>query len=155
MARKGVGDTYGAASEAIEDWVNRLRSFAGNAGKTLAQRMVPVIQGALAEAASSNKSVSGEAWRPTKDGTKPLAGVMSAITVKAIDNVILVSLTGYHVFHELGTGRTPRRSLLPHGGRPDRIGNMIRLGYLQMAGEWLSRKGRSSKGMGKAVRGTR
>lgn len=158
MARKAVGDTYGAAQATIEDWANRLRSFAGSAGTTMAQRMVPVIHGALAEAANSNRSVMGETWKPTKRGNKPLAGVMSAVTVKAIDSVVLITMTGYHVFHEFGARGTPARRLLPHGGIPDRIGNLIRKGYLAMAEEWLTRKGRhdtkaSAKGMGGAIKG--
>jgi hypothetical protein len=158
MARRRVGDTYGSGQEALAEWANRLRSFAGNAGTTLAQRMVGPIQGQLAEAAAGNRSVSGEGWRPTKAGTKPLAGIMAAVSVRAIANQVIIMLTGHHVFHEFGTHRTPKRSLLPHGGMPDRIGNLIRLGYLEMAEEWLTRKGRhdtkaSSAGMGKAVKG--
>lgn len=158
MGRKGVHDTYGSGQSTVQDWADRLLSFAGNAGTTMAQRMAPVIEGELATAAGSNRSASGEAWAPTKDGKKALAGVMSAITVKAIDTVVLVTLTGHHVFHEFGTHRTPRRSLLPHGGLPDRIGNLIRKGYLEMAEEWLTRKGRhdkGAKGLGKAVKGVR
>ncbi len=158
MGRKGVGDTYGSGQATVQEWADRLLSFAGNAGTTMAQRMAPVIEGELATAAGANRSVSGEAWKPNKDGSKPLQGILSALTVKAIGTVVLVTLTGHHVFHEFGTKRTPRRSLLPHGGLPDRIGNLIRKGYLEMAEEWLTRKGRhdkGSKGLGKAVKGVR
>lgn len=158
MARKAVGDTYGSGQATVQEWANRLRSFAGNAGTTMAQRMVPVLQGQLAAAAADNRSVSGKTWKPTKAGNKPLAGVMGAVTVKAIGTIVLITLTGYHVFHEFGARGTPARPLLPHGGLPDRIGNLIRKGYLEMASEWLTRKGRhdtaeSAKGMGGAIKG--
>lgn len=159
MARRSLsGDTYGAAQQTIQDWVQRLRSFGSGAVAALADELVGPIESALGEAAEAGRSVTGEAWRPTKSGAPALQNIMSAINVRAIGKSIVVTLTGHHVYHQFGTGWVPRRPLLPTGGMPDRIGNLIRLGYLEMADEWLSRKGRhdtsaAAKGMGKHVKG--
>ena len=144
-----VGDTYGAGLETIDQWIARLTSMpemiAAGAEATAA-----FLANALKESVSQKKSPDGKPWKPFKAGSGGLAGAAGAITSKAQGNVAQVILDGVNVYHHYGTHRNPRRQMLPSGGLPDRLGNAIRLGMVDMGIEWMTRKGRHDKGFGNA-----
>ena len=147
MARRGVSDTYGAGLEALDDWVERLLSLpemVGAAAPVIGDALLGMIQAT----AAAGTSPDGQAWAPRKkDGGRAMAGAASALSVVVVDNVILIKLTGPEVFHHFGAGRKPARHVIPTGGMPDRLGNAIRKGLVDMGVEWMTRGG-SHKGSG-------
>jgi hypothetical protein len=64
----------------------------------------------------------------------------------------MLKLSGHHVFHHYGfysklfKRRVPARRFWPTGGLPDRLGNAIRKGLVDMGHEWMTRKGRHDRG---------
>lgn len=116
-----------------------------------APEIATVLESAIHESIAGGKSLDGQAWAPTKDGRQPLQNAASAVTVSVMGRTILIQLTGYHVFHQFGTSRLPRRPIIPMGGLPDRLGNAIRKGLITMGTEWMTRKG-SHKAFGKGAK---
>ncbi|WP_437671521.1 hypothetical protein [Sorangium sp. So ce131] len=89
------------------------------------------VDAELRASASAGRAPNGTAWKPRKsDGGKPLANAAGAIAVKAIGTVVLIVLTGHHVFHHFGAGGKPKRQIIPQGSIPPKLGNAIRLGFV-------------------------
>lgn len=147
MARKRVYDSYGAGLETLDEWIGRLRSMPEMVNAS-AQQLVPVVRADIDRAIAEGRSVDGRKWLPKKDGGRALVNAAKAVMVEARKNVILITLTGPEVFHQFGTKRIPARPIIPSGNLPDRIGNAIRKGLVDMGIEWMTRKGRHDRGSG-------
>lgn len=90
------------------------------------------VEAELRASASAGRAPDGTAWAPRKrDGGKPLANAANAISVKALGTVVLIVLTGHHVFHHFGAGGKPARRIIPQGSIPPKLGNAIRLGFVE------------------------
>lgn len=135
----------GAAAQTLAGWINMLRSANGIV-KDAAQALAPVVKAEIEQAIAEGRSVDGQKWPLTKAGHVALRNAAKNITVRAIDNVILVTLSGHHVFHHFGAGRNPRRAILPTRGMPAKLGDAIRKGLVDMGHEWMTRAGRHDKG---------
>lgn len=147
MARAGVIDTYGAGRQTIDQWVASLRSLPEMVDASVPQ-IANFLLAEMQTAASAGRCVDGTVWPPKKDGGQPLVNAASAIKVFVSGRTIVFQISGHYVVHQFGTTRMPRRPILPMGGMPDRLGNAIRKGLVQMTQEWLTRKGRKSFGGG-------
>lgn len=131
-----AGDTYGAGLETLDQWIARLRdsgSLMSAAGDVVAEKLEEIIT----ENIANGVDPSGSPWRETIDGSKPLSNAASALTTRVIGDYVVATISGVEAYHHHGTSRTPRRAMLPQGGLPDRFGNAIRLGLVQMSREWL------------------
>lgn len=135
------------ALQTLDEWIQSLRTVP-QAIPEMAKALVPVIEGECASAVKEQRALDGYKWRPTKDGHAALQGAMGALTVRAIGTRIVLTLTGHEVFHQFGTHRTPQRPILPIGGMPDKLGNAIRKGIVDMGVAWMTRSGRHDKGSG-------
>lgn len=140
-------DSYGLGMMTMDGWIRRLRSMPEMVGAAVPQ-VADMVQSELSAAMAASRNVDGSPWRPIPGGGKPLKNLASALTMRIAGRVITWTITGHHVFHEIGTGRLPRRALLPKGGLPDKLGNQIRKGLITMGMDWLQRKGRHDKGSG-------
>lgn len=136
--------------ESLDEMVKRLRGV-GGALPQIAQSLVPVLESEAADAVASQQSMSGEKWPATKDGAPALQGAMGALKVEARGTVILLTLSGHHVWHQYGTARTPKRPIIPSAGLNQKVGNAIRFGIVNPGVEYLTRGG----GHGKRSRGRR
>lgn len=146
MARKGVGDTYGAGAAEIDRWIENIRSLpqmVNAAAPAVGEMLLAEFQ----RTANAGTTPEGEPWPPTKAGGKPLKNAAGALQLSVQGNVVIIKLTDHHVFHQFGAGVRARR-MLPSGGLPDRLGNAIRLGLVDMGVEWMTRAGRHDKGGG-------
>jgi hypothetical protein len=128
------------AFQRLDDWIRNLREF-DRAVPEMAQALVPVVESATAEAIKAQTSLDGVPWEPTKDGAPALVNAMRAITVRAINTVILIQMHGPEVFHQFGFRKTPARPILPTAGMPKRLGNAIRKGIVDMGVDWMTRSG--------------
>lgn len=136
-----------AAGQTIQGWINQLKNANGFV-KDAAQQLAPVVQAEIVQATKEQRSVDGKPWPKTKSGEKALKNVEKHISSRAVDNVILISLTGHYVFHHFGAGRNPQRAILPTRGLPQKLGNAIRRGLVDMGHEWMTRAGRHDRGSG-------
>lgn len=143
-------DSYGDGAETIEQWIERLRSLPDMVDAA-APQVADAVESAIKTAVASGKSLDGTPWAPTKTGSQPLKNAATAIQVMVQGRVILITLTGHHVFHHFGTGWLPRRPIIPVGGLPDKLGNAIRKGLVDMGVEWMTRGGRHDRGFGKVA----
>ena len=93
-----------------------------------AQRSVETwLQKQLAAGVDPN---TGQAWRPTLDGKRPLKSAATRPTVRLAGSNVIISLKGYYVFHQFKTrGVEPRRTI-PQGSMPPELGNAIRAGMV-------------------------
>ncbi|WP_437647860.1 hypothetical protein [Sorangium sp. So ce362] len=86
----------------------------------------------LRRTASAGQAPDGTPWAPRKaDGGRAMANAAKAITVKAIGTVILITLHGPEVFHHFGAQGKPARPVIPRGSLPSKLGNAIRLGFVE------------------------
>ena len=139
-----VADTYGAGLETLDQWIARLRdsqSLMDAAGYVVAEKLEEIITDNIAKGVDP----SGSPWRPTKDGEKPLVNAAKALSTRVLGDYVVATIDGVEAYHHFGTSRTPRRAMLPMGGLPDRFGNVIRLGLVQMSREWLDMHRRDSR----------
>jgi hypothetical protein len=100
----------------FDDMIAALRALERlpqDAAKTAA----PLIETALRSSADAQTSPDGKPWTPRKRGSAPLyAGAPSHINAKAIGTLVRVTLDGPEVYGHYGTGRMPRRPMLPDPG---------------------------------------
>ena len=142
--RRGVGDTYGAGLAEIDQWIANIRSLpemVNAAAPAVGEMLLAEFQ----RTANAGTTPEGEPWAPTKAGNRPLANAAASMQLVVSGNVIIIKITDHHVFHQFGAG-SPARRIIPAGGLPDRLGNAIRLGLVDMGVEWMTRGGRHDKG---------
>ena len=63
------------------------------------------IENDLHRTIAAGTTPDGEAWKPTKDGERPLTGAAKALAVVPVGTTIYVRLTGPEARHHLGRGR--------------------------------------------------
>lgn len=129
--------------DTMEEWINNLRSIHGLVDAA-AEELAPVVKQQLVENYAKGQNPYGDTWQATKQGTQPLKNAADNVRVKAIGNTIVVSIDGRYVFHNYGAG-SPKRTLLPEGGLPFKMGDAIRKGLVSMGEEWLTRSGPHGK----------
>jgi hypothetical protein len=114
---------------ALDRMIATARSMA-----TLAKDAAPIaarhVEAQLKATASAGAAPDGTKWPDTKKGERALKNAAEAIRVQAVGTVILIVLTGYHVYHHFGAG-VPRRPIIPQGSMPRRLGDAVRLGFVQ------------------------
>lgn len=114
---------------ALDRMIASLRSMA-----TLAKDAAPIaarhVEGQLRSTAGGGQDPDGKPWPKTQDGGRALKNAAGAISARAIGTVILILLKGHHIFHHFGVG-IPRRQIIPQGSVPKRLGDAIRLGFVQ------------------------
>ena len=104
----------------IEAMAARLRGLGASieaAAPAAAQAVGDVIRANL----RAGKAPDGTAWQETKKGNVPLRGAADRLEVRAVGNVILISIGGRYVYHHFGTtgrGRLPSRPVVPLKGQP-------------------------------------
>lgn len=101
--------------EALDAMIARAKALRV-AGEQIAKEAAPLVEAALKKTAAAGESPDGKPWIPTKDGREPLAHAADAIEVKALGETVVVKVKGHHVFHQRGTGRLPKRPIIPEGG---------------------------------------
>ena len=123
MANKG---DFGA----LERMIATARSMA-----TLAKDAAPIAARLVGEAlratATAGQAPDGKPWPLKKDGSRALAHAAAAITTQAIGTVIVITLRGAEVFHHFGAQGKPRRQVIPQGSMPARLGDAVRLGFVE------------------------
>jgi hypothetical protein len=127
--------------ESLDELIQRLRTF-GGALPQIAQSLVPVLEDEAAAAIAAQRGMGGEKWPATKDGKPALQNALGALQIEARGTVVLLTLSGHHVWHQYGTFRTPKRPILPSAGLNKRIGNAIRFGVANVSKAFLEREGR-------------
>jgi hypothetical protein len=113
----------------------------------LPQVAAPIVAQKVAEelrrTASAGLTPNGKPWAPRKvDGGRAMKDAAKAIAVKAIGTVVLITLTGPEVFHHFGAGGKPVRQVIPRGGFPAKLGNAIRLGFVEPFRKRVKGKGK-------------
>ncbi|MCC6557188.1 MAG: hypothetical protein IT372_29910 [Polyangiaceae bacterium] len=96
-----------------------------------APEVADALRAQLAQQVASGRAPDGSAWKPTKDGKKPLAGAAKALAVRAVGTVVLATLGGHEVFHHYGTKLVPKRQILPFGSLPAELGAAIKAGLVR------------------------
>jgi hypothetical protein len=114
---------------ALDRMIDTLRSMA-----TLAKDAAPIaaqhVEAQLRSTAGAGQAPDGTPWPATAEGARALKNAASAIAVRATGTVVLIVLSGHYVFHHFGAG-VPRRQIIPQGSMPKRIGDAVRLGFVQ------------------------
>lgn len=88
------------------------------------------VERQLKMTASAGQSPAGVTWVTKKDGGRALVNAAAAISTIAIGTSIVIILTGKEVFHHFGAG-VPLRQVIPVGSIPAKLGNAIRLGFVE------------------------
>jgi hypothetical protein len=110
------------------------------------KELVPVVQKFVQGAATAGHGLDGAAWAPrVKDGQRALQNIMKYVKVTAEGAIVWVRLRGGPVFAQFGTHREVKRPLLPTSGLPDKLGNAIRAGLVDMGLPFMARKGGHNK----------
>ena len=92
-----------------------LRSLEDASG-AIAREARADVEAAARATAEAGTAPDGAAWKPRKDGGRPLANAAAAITAVVSGTtkaVITLVIKGHYVFHNFGTKREPKRQILP------------------------------------------
>jgi hypothetical protein len=82
-----------------------------------AKAAAPLLEEALRTSAAAEQAPDGTPWTARKRGSGPVyAHAPSRIKATAIQSLVRVTLSGPEVFGHFGTGRLPRRPMLPDPG---------------------------------------
>lgn len=100
----------------LDAMIARLKRLGTDLPAEVAREAAPAVQRELERTAGAGESPTGEAWRPKKDGGRPLVHAAQAFTTRALGPLVVTTLTGPEVFHQKGTRRTERRQIIPDSG---------------------------------------
>lgn len=98
--------------DALIERVRALRTLPS----AVARRAAPKIKAAIDAQIARGQAPDGTTWKPTKKGEKPLRNAAKAVDVTSSNSKVIVTLTGPEVFHNSGTGKDPKRQILPRNG---------------------------------------
>lgn len=96
------------------------------------QAAARTVEGAVRGTAAAGTSPEGEPWAATKKGGRAMAHAAAAVSVVVVGTVLLLKLAGAEVFHHFGVRGAPARPVIPRGSMPDRLGNAVRLGFVEV-----------------------
>lgn len=115
----------------IDEMVAKIRAMpnlVADAGPGIASEVKAVLD----TTARAQQAPTGQPWAPRKQGSAPvLVRAPQAISVRALDRSIVITLSGHHVFHHYGAKGIPRRPQIPIAGLPYKLGDAIRLGLVE------------------------
>lgn len=127
-----------AGLASLDGMIARLRGFPQSieaAAPMIAKAAKAEIDAALAD----GHAPGGEAWKPRKDGGKPLMNAAKAVTSAAVGTVLLFTLVGAEVWHHFGTKHAPQRRILPTAGLPTSMGTAIKRGLVEVFQKQVSK----------------
>ncbi len=137
------------AHQSMNEWIRGLRAMPAMV-KAAPAELVPTVKQECDASISAGQSLDGVRWAPRKeDGTQALQGAQKDLTVTASSNVIWVKIKNGLVWSQWGTKHQRKREILPTKGLPRKLGLAIKKGVIEMAPEFLNRKGshRATKGI--------
>jgi hypothetical protein len=133
------------AFAAIDGWVRALNTVPGFV-KGIPAQVAPIAKREGDKAIAEHRSIDGEAWAPRKeDGAPALEGTQKDFEAVPSGNTLWLRIKKGLTFSQFGTKHQQKRRLLPKIGLPDNLGQAIRRGVVEMAPEFLTRKGRHDK----------
>ena len=101
----------------LDVMIARLRTLGGgDVAQRVAVRAAPLVDAELKRTAAAGTTPDGKAWKPKKDGGRPLVNAAAAIATRSAGNYVLALLKGPTVYHHLGLGGKPHRQVLPQSG---------------------------------------
>lgn len=117
---------------ALERMIAACRAFEG-----LPRDAAPIaarqVEATVKATAAAGTSPDGEAWAPRKKGGgRPMTGAAGAVSAAAVGTVVLIKLVGAYVFHHFGVRGAEARPVIPRGSMPDKLGNAVRLGFVEV-----------------------
>lgn len=105
--------------------IARLRKLEGLT-KDVAPKVARAVERELRAQIAAGKGPDGKPWKPRQDGGQPLRNAASALSVRAVGDVIVVRLDGVEARHHLGAVRGGvRRQIIPTGSMPDAVSRAI------------------------------
>jgi hypothetical protein len=135
-----VANNYQAFAT-VDGWVRSLQAVPGFV-KGLPAQVAPIAKREGDQAIAEQRSIDGEKWAPRKvDGAPALQGTQKDFEAVPSGNILWLRIKKGLTFSQFGTKHQQRRRLLPKIGLPDNLGNAIRRGVVDMAPEFLTRKG--------------
>lgn len=135
----------------VDGWIKSLQAVPGFV-QGLPAQIAPIAKREGDKAIAEHRSLDGEAWAPRKeDGAPALEGTQKDFSAAPSGNILWLRIKKGLTFSQFGTKHQQRRRLLPKIGLPDKLGNAIRNGVIEMAPEFLTRKG-GHKGPTKGVK---
>lgn len=107
-----------SGAEDMDRMIERVRKLGQLRART-AELARAKLEAVVRATAAAGTTPDGERWKPTKEGGRALANAAAALSVRVVGSVLQVVLTGHHVFHSRGAGRTlPQRKIIPANGDP-------------------------------------
>ena len=135
----------------VDGWIKALNTVPGFV-KGIPARIAPIAKAEGDKAIAESRSIDGEAWAPRKeDGSPALKGTQKDFEAVPSGNILWLRIKKGLTFSQFGTKHQQRRRLLPKIGLPDNLGQAIRRGVVDMAPEFLTRRG-GHKGPTKGVK---
>jgi len=97
----------------LDEMIASLRKL-GKSSKDVAKEAAPLVQQALRATAAAGTDPEGRAWKPKKDGGRPLVNAANAITTTANGTLVTTTLSGVENFHQ--HSKSHERRIIPDGG---------------------------------------
>lgn len=88
---------------------------APDVGERVAAAAAPLVDHAVKRTAAAGETPLGKSWKPKKDGGRPLVAAAAAIATRALERLVVVTLSGPTVWHHKGARGMPRRQVIPDG----------------------------------------
>jgi hypothetical protein len=108
------------ADQQLDAMIRTLRHVGGRELlREIAAEAAPDVEKALRTTAAAGTTPTGDAWKPTQAGTRPLQHAPEHLRAEAVGTSVRATLTGPDALHNYGAGRgRVRRQVLPDGGEP-------------------------------------
>lgn len=114
--------------------LRRAKDFVRQAAPAAARAMGD----ALRSTASAGTTPLGAAWKPKKDGGRPLVHAADAIEVKSIGSVLMAKVRMPEHLHSIGNARgRVRREIIPRAGLPPIVAEAIKKSLTEQGRAWL------------------
>jgi hypothetical protein len=124
-------------------WIKGLQALATEGPEGIVEMTRAAVETEMRANLDAGISPDGEAFAPlVEGGGKAYANAQKLLSVESARNSVVIIIRGALVFANWGTRKMVARKVLPTRGIPKKLGNAIRLGFIEMAEGFMSRRGR-------------
>jgi hypothetical protein len=127
----------------LASWIKGFHALADEGPEMVVQQTAGLIEADMIANIDAGRSPDGETWDPlVETGGKAYASGAKYLSVATVKSSVILIIRGPLVFANWGTKWMKARKVFPERGLPKKLGNAIRLGFIEMSEGFMTRRGR-------------
>jgi hypothetical protein len=127
----------------LASWIKGFHALADEGPEMVVQQTAGLIEADMRENIDLGITPDKQAWDPlVETGGKAYENGNKYMSVATVKSSVILIIRGPLVFANWGTKWMKARRVFPERGLPKKLGNAIRLGFIEMSQSFMTRGGR-------------